>query len=97
MKLPYHNRIDHGVVDGMHTIKDVVGNIMDIVRGDKQFRIDPLELTQESLRIADERYSKLVIPEWIGIKKQSKMISSPTGLKSHEWKQVIGLRVCLFV
>lgn len=95
MLLPYHNRVEHGVVDGMHTIKDVITNIMDVVKGDKSFRIVPLELTSDSLSIADQRFNKLHIPEWLGFRKQTQMISSPSGLKSHDWKQVCIQRVAL--
>ena len=43
----------------MHTIKDVVANIMDVVKGEKGFRIASLEITSQNLAVADERYSKL--------------------------------------
>lgn len=87
--LPYHNRNDSTVIDGMHTIKDVVANIMDVVRGEKSFDAKSLQLTMESLAIADRRYSKLHFPERLNLKKLPMMISKPTGLKSHDWKQAL--------
>ena len=87
--LPYHNRNDSTVIDIMHTIKDVVANIMDVVRGEKSFDAKSLQLTMESLAIADRRYSKLHFPERLNPKKLPMMISKPTGLKSHDWKQAL--------
>ena len=72
----------------MHTIKDVVANTMDVVKGEKGFCIASLEITSQNLAVADERYSKLNIPEWMRLPKQKTMISAPTALKSHDWKQV---------
>ena len=38
MRLPYHNRVDSACVDGMHTIRDVVTNIMDALLQRKNHR-----------------------------------------------------------
>ena len=62
---------------------------MDVVRGEKSFDVKSLQLTMESLAIADRRYSKLHFPEWLDLKKLPTMISKPTALKSHDWKQVL--------
>lgn len=88
MRLPYHHRIDATFVDGMHTIKDIACNIMDAVLGSKNIRVPSLELTADALTIADTRYSSLVIPKWLDLPAQSKMISNPRNLKSHDWMQV---------
>lgn len=47
-----------------------------------------LELNSESLSVADERCACIVIPQWVDLAMQPKMISKPKGLKSHDWKQV---------
>lgn len=88
MRLPNHNRIQQTFVDGMHTVKDVVCNIMDAVLQRKNFRLLNLELSGEALRTADARFLKLEIPKWIDLSKQSHMISNPRSLKTHNWKQV---------
>lgn len=88
MRLPYHSRVDHTFVDGMHTIKDVVCNIMDAVLGKKSFHVTELELSKTNLEAADKRFMKLVIPKWLDITKQRQMISHPKNMKSHDWKQV---------
>lgn len=94
MRFPYHNRIDATFVDGMHTIKDVACNIMDAVLSNKGIKVRSLELGADALTIADGRYNSLVIPPWLDLPKQSKMISSPRNLKSHDWMQVRFEQLC---
>lgn len=62
---------------------------MDGVLHKKNFRVKPLELSKESLTIADQRYSALYIPKWIDLQPQITMISYPRSLKTHDWKQVV--------
>lgn len=88
IKLPYHNRPIQCIVDGMHTIKGVVCNIMDVIYNRKRFRIPALELSQASLKVADQRYSSLNLPRWFDLPNFSDMFSNPKSLKSHDWKQV---------
>lgn len=88
MRLPNHNRVEQTFVDGMHTVKDVVCNIMDVVLHRKNYRIHCLELSVEALRTADARFLKLEIPKWIDLSKQSRIISHPKSMKTHDWKQV---------
>lgn len=88
MRLPYHNRIDATFVDGMHTLKDIVCNVMDAVLKKKTIRVPSLELSSNSLAIADARFNSLVIPNWIDLPSQVKMISNPKSLKTHDWMQV---------
>lgn len=38
MRLPYHDRLKSSCVDAMHTIQDVVGNVMDVILQKKNFR-----------------------------------------------------------
>lgn len=88
MRLPYHNRVDQTFTDGMHTIKDVVCNVMDVVLGKKPFVIAKLQLSKSSLAIADERCRTLIIPDWVDVSMQTYTISNPKHMKSHDWKQV---------
>lgn len=95
MSLPYHNRVKSAFIDGMHTIKDVVCNIMDVVLGKKEVSVRSLELTSAALAIADGRYAQIRIPCWIDLPKQTKMISNPKSLKTHDWKQASITSICL--
>lgn len=88
MRLPYHNRVAQTFTDGMHTIKDVVCNIMDVVLGKKPFVVRQLQLTKSSMATADERCQTLIIPDWAEITLQANFISNPKNRKSHDWKQV---------
>jgi len=88
MDLSYHNRVEQCFPDGMHTIKDVVCNIMDALLGKKSFTIRHLELSKDQLNVADSRCRSLVLPSWLDIVIQQNMISNPRSMKSHDWKQV---------
>lgn len=88
MKLPYHDRVASATVDGMHTVKNVVTNIMDLILGKKNFRCPPIELTKEKLSQADSAFLQLHIPAWVDLPVQTAIISSPKAMKSHDWKQV---------
>lgn len=88
MSLPYHDRVQHTSIDGMHTIRDVVVNILDVMRSKKNFRVAKLELSQSSQRIADKRFQDLTIPKWVDLTDQSRIISNPKAMKTHDWKQV---------
>lgn len=98
MRLAYHDRVDSTFIDGMHTIKDVVCNFMDVILGNKTFIIRELQLSSDSLRVADEKFRNLVIPKWVDLPCQFRMISGPKNLKSHNWKQVKPrcVLLCLF-
>ena len=88
LTLPYHNRVQQCCVDGMHTIKDVICNVMDAILGKKNFTIHTLELSKDQLMIADTRCTSLSLPSWMDISAQPNMISHPRNMKSHDWKQV---------
>lgn len=88
MKLPYHDRIASSSVDGMHTIKNVVSNLMDIILAKKNFRCPTIELSKSQLAHADSVFMELHIPIWVDLPKQTTMISNPKAMKSHDWKQV---------
>lgn len=92
LDLPYHNRVLHSLADGMHTIKDVVTNIMDVILKKKNFSIRDLELSKDLLAVADERCRTLTIPSWLDLVVQPNMISHPRNMKSHDWKQVRSIK-----
>lgn len=94
MELPYHDRPNQAVIDGMHTIKDVVHNIMQLIHNNKNtYRIPQLELYKSDLAIADDRFTALTIPEWVDLPNEAHLFSKNSSLKSHDWKQVF----CCFV
>ena len=88
MRLPYHIRMACTSIDAMHTVKDVIVNIMDIILATKNFRCPKLELQKQDLHEADRRFNKLHLPSWIEIPAQASIITRPKGLKSHDWKEV---------
>ena len=73
----------------MHTIKNVIYNIMEVVRGKKSFRCPSLELGDHELSVADARFTEMYIPEWVDLPKQTTIITRPNVMKSHDCKQVI--------
>ena len=89
LDLPYHDRVQQCLVDGMHTIKDVVCNIVDAILSKKNFSIRRLELSRDLLAVADERCRAIFLPSWMDLVLQPSMITHPRNMKSHDWKQVI--------
>lgn len=96
MEIPYHNRMDSTCIDGMHTVKDVVCNIMDVVLQKKNYRCPQLELFKADLEEADRRFLSLSIPRWLDLTSQSTIISKPKGMKTHDWKQLVHQRILQF-
>ena len=88
MTLPYHNRVEHTAVDGMHTLKDVTCNIMAAVQDKKSFSVPGLALSKASLHEADNRYRNVFVPQWLQLETQEHIVSNPKGLKSHDCKEV---------
>ena len=89
MELPYHDRIQSATVDAMHTVKNVICNIMDIVLRKKGFTCRALELSAADLATADARFTEIIIPDWVDMAQQRNIVSRPKAMKSHDWKQVI--------
>ena len=88
MTLPYHNRVEHTAVDGMHTLKDVTCNIMAAVQGKKSFSVPGLALSKASLHESDYRYRNVFVPQRLQLETRELIVSNPKGLKSHDWKGV---------
>lgn len=104
MKLPFHNRLTQCYPDGMHTIKDVVEHIYNLIIG----REDSEKV--RSSEIAASRFGLKRTRDGAQIRKKDlppapfhraglTSLPSPdftpgaiftrtTGLKSHDWKEV---------
>lgn len=124
MKLPFHNRLTQCHPDGMHTIKDVVEHIYNLIIGRdhitkvqsseiaiKRFglkrRIDgtpvrrvalidvPFRLSAEDIKVANSRATSVSIPS--PDFTPGAIFSRTTGLKSHDWKEVLSCVLVLII
>ncbi len=118
MKLPFHNRLTQCHPDGMHTIKDVVEHIYNLIIGrdhsakvrsseiaaerfglkrtrdgtqvrKKDLPPAPFRLSVEEIKVANGRAGSTSLPS--PDFTPGAIFSRTTGLKSHDWKEVIQL------
>ena len=117
LSLPNHNLVHQTAPDAMHTIKDAVVNLFDLITGrddtkkcraceiklGRTFNMNPVAslhnkinrkepgvtytLSITDIRLADKRAESIITPLHIDFTPNN-FFSKPSGLKSHDWKQV---------
>ena len=118
--LPYHNSVEQTVPDAMHTIRDAIVNIFELLIGksdtlscrkceanfgryfgmesndlSKISRKDPVvsySLSTTEIQQADRICESIFTPAHVDFVPKL-LFSKPSGLKSHDWKQVCTVNI----